>query len=145
MAEPNLAHALVVDTKGESSGHCDCCRHESRCVWGSVDHGDATVAVYWVNWTVDHLAESGADFDLVLGAWGEDTTSADRVCVSLLYRKPEDHPWSVMVIDADRSKRIGGEIADSGLRRDEVIGTPLAPHVFAVIDAIFLQDGRLFI
>ena len=97
-----------------------------------------------VNWTVDHLAESGADFDLVLGAWGEDTTSADRVCVSLLYRKPEDHPWSVMVIDADHSKRIGGEIADSGLRRDEVIGTPLAPHVFAVIDAIFLQDGRLF-
>jgi hypothetical protein len=48
-----------------------------------------------------------------------------------------------MVIDANTRDVARGELTHRGLRRDEVIGTALAKQAFEVIDAIWLQDGRL--
>ena len=49
-----------------------------------------------------------------------------------------------MVIDAHENQLADGSIARIDLRRHEVIGTPLASQVFALVDAIWLQDRRLF-
>ena len=49
-----------------------------------------------------------------------------------------------MVIDAQEKLSKYSDLAGTALQRDEVIGSALADQVFAVIDAIWLQDARLF-
>ena len=132
-----------VETMGESGGHCDCCGRESRTVWGVVREGDATLAAYWMHWTVGHLSEPGANLDLVLGRWGDDATADDRFGIALVHRQQADGAPSLMVIDAaDRPPQ--GALATTALAREDVVGTPLAAQVFSLVDAIYEQDGRFF-
>ncbi|TKT74881.1 hypothetical protein [Aquamicrobium sp. LC103] len=137
-------HRIIVETAGESSGHCDCCGMESRCVWGAAHEGDATLAVYWVHWTPGHLDESGADIDLVLGRWGDEATADERFAVALLHRRQPDGNSALMVVDAAGRPPVEGDIARTALAREDVIGTPLAALIFSITDAIYEQDGRLF-
>jgi hypothetical protein len=136
--------AFVVETLGESSGHCDCCGNESRSVWGLAYEGETARAAYWMHWTVGHLGEPGANLDLVIGCWGDEATADDRVLVSLLHRQQPDGAPALMVIDAADRGAAKGQLARTALARADVVGTPLAAHVFAIVDAIYVQDGRFF-
>ncbi|MCP5399663.1 MAG: hypothetical protein H6921_10410 [Sphingomonas sp.] len=142
MGQPS--NGFAVEPLDESGGHCDCCGEASRSVWGVVHQGNATVAAYWVHWTVGHLDVHGANLDLILGAWGDDTSARDRVAASLVYRAPEDTPPALMVIDAADRPIGASELVSGALRREEIIGTPLADHLFAMVDAIWEQDQRFF-
>ena len=135
---------LTVEPLDESGGHCDCCGNLSRSVWGLIHSGEATVAAYWMHWTVGHLDTDGANLDLVVGSWGESTGPSDRFAASLLYRESNDEPAAFMVIDATDRQIAESELAVCALRRNEVIGTPIADQLFALVDAIWLQDGRIF-
>ena len=135
---------FAVEELGASSGHCDCCGNESRCVWGMVHDGDATVAAYWMHWTVGHLSEPGANLDLVVGQWGDEASADDRMVVSMVHREQQDGSPALMVIDATDRPIAKGELARTALARADVIGTPLAAQVFALVDAIYEQDGRFF-
>ena len=136
--------AFVVEKLNESSGHCECCGHESRCVWGWVNQNEATVAAYWMRWTVDHLADHGAHLDLIIGRWGEGASSDQRAVVSLEHRQQPDGSPALMVIDAAGSPAAESDLATTALSRVDVVGTPLAQQVFAIVDAIYLQDDRFF-
>jgi hypothetical protein len=133
-----------VEAMGESGGHCECCGNESSCVWGMVHDGGATVAGYWMHWTVGHLSDPGANLDLILGQWGDKTSAEDRVLVSLLHRQQPDGSPALMVIDAAERPRAKGDLARTALARTDVVGSPLAAQVFALVDAIYEQDGRFF-
>jgi hypothetical protein len=127
-----------------TSGLCECCGRVSRTLTGYVHAGEATVAVYGIHWTVGHFPDLSANMDMIIGPWGETTTAADRVAVSLEIAMVDGRE-SYRVIDA-----VGRPIAESGLagtalRREDVVGTPLAAQAFAAIDAIHLQDERLSI
>lgn len=117
---------------------------KSRRVWGMVHDGGETIAAYWMNWTVGHLSDIGANLDLVLGRWGERTSADDRVLVSMVHREQYDGTPELMVIDARDRPEAKGELAETAFNRVEVIGTPLAAQVFALVDAIYEQDGRFF-
>jgi len=135
---------FTIEKMGESGGHCDCCGNESRCVWGMVHDGPATIAAYWMHWTVGHMSDPGANLDLVIGKWGDEASADDRVAVSLIHREMEDGSSSLMVVNAgDRSAGNGG-LAGAVLAREDVIGTPVAANVFALVDAIYEQDARFF-
>ncbi|HYD13945.1 MAG TPA: hypothetical protein VEC11_13935 [Allosphingosinicella sp.] len=97
-----------------------------------------------MHWTEGHLADTGANLDLVLGRWGDGTGPEDRVAISLVHQQQPDGSPSLMVIDANDRPVSSGGLASTGLRRDEVIGTPLAQQVFSLTDAIYVQDGRFF-
>ena len=132
---------IEVELGEESFGHCDCCGRASRTVQGYLQEVDGpSLAVYYVRWTDGHLDEVGADFELVIGAWGDGTSPADRAVVALRYYPDQDGPGSFMVVDAEPMP----SLAAAALKRDEVIGTPLASQVFAMIDAAWEQDGRFF-
>jgi hypothetical protein len=132
----------VEPTGSNDSGPCSCCGENSRSVWGLIHHEDAGEAAYFVHWTLHHVDLDGAHFDLALGRWGEDSSSKDRFAVSLEFRRTEQGP-QFMVIDATDRPIARGELVSRALRRDEVIGTPLAKQVFDIIDAIWLQDQRI--
>jgi hypothetical protein len=130
--------ALEVETLSESSGHCDCCGQVTHSIWGTVTKGSQTVAAYWASWSEGHLEELGADFDLVVGTWGDEAGPEARAAISAAYRMPPQGGF--MIIDGkDRMP-----LAAHQLKRTDVIGTPLAEQVFNILDAIWLKDNRLF-
>src|SRR3954453_19797443 len=136
--------SFAVERLDQSSGRCECCGHASRCVWGLVNQDDATVAAYWMHWTVGLLADHGAHLDLIIGRWGEGASSDQRAAVSLEHRQQPDGSAALIVIDAGDSSAAKSDLAALALSREEVIGTPLAKQVFDIADAIYSQDDRFF-
>jgi hypothetical protein len=137
------AESLEIEPGGSNDyGPCECCGNMSRRVWGLVSSPSGPVAAYFVHWTLTRVADHGANFDLIIGKWGDGASAADRDVVSLAYRLDDTGP-SFMVIDAaDRPVATGG-LADRVLRRSQVIGRPIAEQAFAIVDAILAQDDRL--
>ncbi|MBO6719320.1 MAG: hypothetical protein JJ913_15285 [Rhizobiaceae bacterium] len=130
-----------IEQIGEGGGHCDCCGDTTRRVWGFVKYYDEPFGAYYLGWTVGK-PDHGAAFDLVLGNWSEDAPSSSRFAVSLDYRLI-DGSGAFMVVDAeDRIPTQDGKpMFDVALKRTDVIGTALAPEVFAIVDAIFMSDS----
>jgi hypothetical protein len=133
-----------IEKMNVSHSHCDCCRRLSHSVAGLLYNGGVAAAAYWVHWTEGHLNDLGANFDLVLGPWGEGTGPTDRYAIAMVHRQLSDGTPSLMVINAEGRPAADGSLAHIGLRRDQVIGTPLAAKVFAMTDAIYEQDDRFF-
>lgn len=123
------------------TGVCPCCGSISRIVWGAVRDDDVCVAIYHVHWTAEQVARHGANFDLVLAFEGDDTKLEDRCFVALAYRLFSTGP-SFMIIDANERSYANGQ-AGHVLTRNDVIGTEIARAAFAVVDAIWLGDGRI--
>ena len=48
-----------------------------------------------------------------------------------------------MIIDAQDRVQNYSTILGQSLRRVEVVGTPLAPEVFRLVDAVWLTDPRI--
>ena len=139
-----LKQPMQVERLGESGGHCDCCGNQSRSVWGLIHGAEGTIAAYWMNWTVGHLEDHGANLDLVIGAWGEKAQNDQRVAVSLLHRQRGEEGPALMIIDAADREPGHSNLAGSLLARSDVIGTPLANLVFDLVDIIYEQDDRFF-
>jgi hypothetical protein len=135
---------FTIEKMDESRGHCDCCGRDSRTVAGLVYDQGAAAAAYWMQWTEGHLSDTGANLDLVLGEWGEGTSPADRYAIAMVHRQQADGTPALMIIDAHGRPAANGQLASTALRREDVIGTPLAAQVFALTDAIYEQDDRFF-
>lgn len=125
----------------ESTGHCDCCGRVSKKIWGDLSDATGTQAVYFVHWTVG-APEHCPNIDLVLGRWGDGADPVDRDLVSLAYR-PGPDGGSFMVIDGQGRPPDTRSICGRALRRDEVVDTPLASHVFSLVDALWLTEPRI--
>jgi hypothetical protein len=123
------------------TGRCECCGRVSRKVWGLVRRGGFAYATYFVHWTVGHVFANGANFDVILGKWGEGSSASDRYAIRLEYRILDDGP-SMRVVDADH-KHVNSSLAAHCLKRSDVIGDPLADMVFAIGEAALAQDQRL--
>jgi hypothetical protein len=122
------------DIKHYHRGDCPCCGTDTACTRGVVVENGARVASYLVKWTVgDPSHGMGWLVSLVHPETGR------QVSVSLTYsfeqnsfmvRHAEDYQWE----EADLAGF--GELLD----RRQVIGTPLAKRVFALVDDIWLSD-----
>ena len=110
-------------------------------VSGLIYQDGAAYAGYQARWTVGQVVRHGAHFLVVTGPWGEAAKPADRIAVALGFRHHEDGSGSSFtVLDANPPEP---DLAGRGLRRDEVIGTPLAKEIFGMVDFIWLNDPRL--
>ena len=139
-----MTAALTIKPLGSrDTGRCACCGRVSRAVWGLVDCGDKPHGSYFVHWTVGHVFENGAHFAVILRGRDNEANATERYAVSLEYRVRDNGP-EFMVVDAvpDRVAKIGA-LADRFLKRNDVIGGPLAKTVFDICDAALAQDKRL--
>ena len=132
----------VEPTDSRDFGPCACCGSETRRVWGFVRSPSGTAAAYFVQWAVGRVADHGALFDLILGAWGEGATAANRVLVTLDYRLTDTGP-AFMVIDSVSRPAAKNEVVGRALARTEVVGQPVAQQAFAVADAVLAGDARV--
>jgi hypothetical protein len=78
---------------------CECCGQHSRTVSGFAYRGNDAAAAYLVQWTVAGVDTHGANFDLIVGKWGEEAAPSDRSEVALEFRRTDQGP-SFMVVDA---------------------------------------------
>jgi hypothetical protein len=101
------------------------------------------VAVYYVQWTLNRVADHGANFDLIVGPWDSGASAADRCVVAVAYRLIDGEPQFMVIDAASRPVAKSGKLAEMVLRRDQVIGSPMAPDLFAILDAIWLGDSRI--
>lgn len=88
------------------------------------------------------MIDHGANFDVIIGKWGEASSASDRVLVALEYRLLETGP-AFMVIDAESRPAAQSKLVGRALPRSEVIGQSFATEVFAVADAVLAQDARV--
>ena len=138
-----MPEPLTVEPTGAKElGPCECCGNITRRVWGLANRGTAAEAAYFVEWTAGAIARHGAHFDLIIGRWGEDATSAHRVAVSLAFRHTAEGP-QFMVIDASERPTAGSNLVGRAMSRSDVLDTPLAAQAFAIVDAIWLHDNRI--
>lgn len=134
---------LQVEPTGSADfGPCECCGNNSRRVWGRVRTPTAALAAYFVHWTLTRVRDHGANFDLIIGRWGEGASARDRLLVALDYRLLESGP-GFMVIDAAGRPAASSELVGRALSRAEVIGRPIAQQAFAIVDAVLAQDARV--
>jgi len=137
-----MSSTLHIAPINTSDHRCSCCGEASRTAWGEVRHGDSAHAVYYVHWTIGRVSDHGANFDIILGRWGEGTTSAERYAVSLAYRLFDNGPQFMVIDSADR-RVAKSDLVGKGLARVDVIGSPIATEVFAICDAILAEDARV--
>jgi hypothetical protein len=135
-------HFAIEHPNEKESGPCECCGCMSRLVTGFVRRHGEQYAAFQVHWTLGQLARHGASVYVILGRWGDDATAADRFAVAMRYRNDAE-TRGLMVVDADQTSIATNPLVGRTLRRDEVIGTPLAEEVFELIDFLWLTDGRL--
>lgn len=137
-----LMRSLVVEPADSSDhGPCSCCGNVSRTAWGFVHWEEGTVAAYFAHWIVGQPGH-GAHLDMIVGRWGESSTAEDREAVSLACRFVNGGP-DLAVIDAPGRQFAENELVGRALRREDVIGRPLAAKVFALANAILFHDDRL--
>lgn len=113
----------------------------TRRVWGYVQQRDTTVGAYFVEWTPGH-ENRAANFDLIIGAWGPDTSAGDRKAVALAFRHVPSAP-EFMVVDAAERPFGTSTLVGETLKREQVINRPIAATAFALCDCIYTQDGRI--
>lgn len=130
--------AFEIEQSGTSAGVCECCGMTTQRVWGFV-RDEGPVGAFFISWTPGR-PEHGAAFDLILGAWGDSAQASDRFATALMLHLVEGTP-QFMVIDADQRKIAKSPLIETALKRSDVIGTALAPLVFAVVDAVYMSDS----
>jgi hypothetical protein len=138
-----MARAFKLEPEGSlDTGPCYCCGNISRSVWGSARLDGSPFARYSVHWTVGLVAKHGANFDLIVGRWGVGSTASDRCAVGLAFRLIKSKPQFI-VIDASNRDVARNHLAGRALAPAEVVGHPLAQDIFALRDAILMNDARV--
>lgn len=138
---------LALDLVEEERIPCDRCGRITRKVHGDVyavwtedgTQRSEYMALYMASWIdgAPYDPDHPARFHFTFGPWGEGTGPGDRMNARLLALWNEDGPF-VQVVDAPETDLVG-----RGLRREEVIGSEFAQGLFAIYDAIWLQDPRV--
>jgi len=141
-SHPMLGTIEIEPTGSNDTPSCDCCGRPSRTIWGEAFADGFPCAAYFIHWPLGRVLQHGAIFDIVIGRWGEGSTAKDRSVVSLAYRYFDDGP-EFMVLDARKRPQDFSAVAKRRLDRGKVVGTALAKDVFAICQAVLLQDPRV--
>jgi len=139
MSEQTSMRLEILPENEAEFGPCECCGNKTRRVWGYVYSDEAALAAYYVEWTPGH---SDANFDLILGRWGDEAQSADRVSVAIEFRILESGP-AFHVINAGERLYAKSSLVGKALSRETVLAGEMRQQVFDVLDLIYADDSRL--
>jgi len=137
MSELSIERSGIRDSEA-----CECCGDCSRTIWGYVYRGNIAEAAYFVQWTLGHVDRHGANFDLIVGKWGECTNRSDRTLVSLEFRRTDNGP-AFMVIDSSGRPSASSDLVGRTLARNEIVDTQIAKTAFEIVDALMDLDERI--
>lgn len=137
-----MQNITLEPSKSKDTGPCACCGALSRTVWGYLSVDGEARAVYYVQWTLGQVKKHGANVDLVIGAWGDEATAAERVAVSLLYRIGPNGA-ELSSVDPDGRPHATSGLAGHLVPGRHVVGNPVAADAYAYLHAVLGQDPRV--
>ena len=137
-----MSDITIEPTGSHELERCECCHARSRTVSGCVYRAGAPDAMYFVHWTPGKVAELGANFDSILGRWGDGASREDRCAIALEFRMTERGP-GFRVIDSAARPVARSELVGRALGRADVVGTEWARLAFELADAVWLHDERI--
>lgn len=141
MNNPANLRLEIFPSDHKEFGPCECCGNMTHRVWGWIYADESARAAYYVEWT-PHSPVIEANFDLIIGRWGDDTPANDRVSIALEFRKLETGP-AFRVIDARNRTYAKSELVGRALDREAVLQSESRDEVFACCDVIYAEDPRL--
>ena len=117
-------------------------QNQVQRVWSLVCRDGAAYATYYAEWPIKSAEDHEVTVVLVMGAWGEEASLADRYLVCVKYR---DLPESgFMVQDPDDRAKAYKELASRALPRQAVLENhEIKQAVFELLDEIWTQDHRI--
>ena len=110
-------------------------------VWGYVYEDQSAAAAYFVEWTPGH-ADRSADFDFIVGEWGDGTDALDRKAVTVEFRHLSTGP-AFRIGDASTRQVAHSNLVGEVLDRSQVLQSPTVSHIFTLCDLVYLEDPRL--
>jgi hypothetical protein len=137
-----VSSLTVEPTETRESAPCECCGERTRRAWGFLHEGDDTKAAYLVEWTSGKVDRHGAFVDLIIGNWADTAGNDERFAVSLDCRFASTGP-AFTVGDAGKREIARSELVGRSLSRAEIVGTPRAKEILAMVNAIWAGDPRL--
>jgi len=122
-------------------GQCDCCGHSTQMAVGEVANQSELQCKYYFYWTEDKQ-DHYPSLDLVIGSWADNSSSNDRVLVSLVCLLDRDSR-DFSFVSAKERPMASSDMFGEALERDQIVGTKLADQVAEIVDAIWSQDSRI--
>jgi hypothetical protein len=141
MSEEQSMRLTILPEGQARFGPCHCCGRYTERVWGFLERSEETLAAYYVEWTPGH-EDKAANFDLIVGRWGEGAEASHRRSVALEFRQLENGP-AFKVIDAATRSYAASTLTGSAMSRDEVLEGDMRELVFALVDTVYLDDPRI--
>lgn len=130
---------LTVEPTGQGGGHCDCCGHETRIVWGNICADAVMVATYFVHWTRGRQPHF-CNLDLLVGTWRERVEQGQTLS-SWIYNSAREQ---FMAIDSTTRPAAESNLCTRALTRDQVLADPeLMADLRALLDAVWSGDPRI--
>jgi hypothetical protein len=120
---------------------CADCGKQATRIAGELHRDGACRAVYRMTWVPSH-PEVSAHLALGIGPWNEGASRTDRQLVELRVWHVDRYP-SLAVVDSPSHPEFESVVLGVGLRRDQVVGTALAPVIFAMTDHAMFHDPRI--
>jgi hypothetical protein len=118
------------------NSRCDQCAGTNHLLHGYVYEADHPHGIYFVEWCDGDHPRRAAFLTLGLGAFGEGTTSAERVAFSVEWRTDG------MAL-TDEPARDRPDLLGSFVPRAQALAMDDIAHLWHVVDHILLDDPRL--
>jgi hypothetical protein len=120
---------------------CADCGAAATRVAGDVLADGTVRAVYRMTWVESH-PERRAHLAIGLGSWDQRASRADRHLIELQVWHRDRYP-SLTVIDSPSHREFVDNVLGIGLRRDQVVGTPVGRELFEITDQVMFHDPRV--
>ena len=115
---------------------CECCGGTTLTIEGDLFHAKEWLSFYMVRQSPNH-PEAYPVFRFGIGDWSEDAQSDAR----WIFEAEHDPVLEGFRI-LDMSGYVEG-LTYTPLCREDIIGTPYAETIFAMLDAVFMKEPRL--
>ncbi len=136
-----MANAYEIEMSEPKTSRCDCCGGLTVRLTRFVSRDGDAFAIYYATYSNNH-ADNELAMLVALGAWGDDTSPAQRAAFYCRVQPTEDS-YEVMLGDADQSPWSGAAIVGQKLSREQALRHPWKATAFEVLDDAFAQDPSL--
>ena len=131
---------LIEFMGSRDSSPCECCGEITTGIWGRAFLDNSEVALYYICWTKNEYEQKGATYNIIYRNY--DKENQQDAMIALDYYNNENGA-GFGILDAEANNLLNTSQKLIKLDRDEILGTPFEHNLWALVDAIFLNDNRI--
>ncbi len=136
-----IADNYTIEFMGKNdSNPCECCGEITTRIWGRAFLENSEVALYYVCWIKNEYEQKGATYNIIYRNYDKESRQDAMIALSC----EKNNEGSVFtILDAQKNNLINTAQKLIKLDCDEILGMPFEEKLWALVDAIFLNDNRI--